>query len=102
MAAVVTTVGVCAVPAPLRHPTWRASRASARGSGIVAGMHDDADKLLLEGVARPCPDCAEERLFVSADLERADLAEYCCTWCGAALLIDPVFGTRVVSGRDVA
>ncbi len=69
-------------------------------------MYDDADRLLLEGLARPCPDCAEERLFVAADLhldpDRGEPAEYCCTWCGAALLIDPLFGIRVVADRDVA
>lgn len=65
-------------------------------------MLNDVDRLLFEGVARPCPDCAEERLFVAAAIERGELSEYCCTWCGAALLIDPLFGTRVVRERDVA
>lgn len=45
------------------------------------------DLALMHGVARPCPDCGDERLFVPvAD----DLTgDYACTWCGAALLIDP-------------
>jgi hypothetical protein len=55
----------------------------------MAGMDHGVDILLLKGVARPCPDCAEERLFVPADLDRHDVGEYCCTWCGAGLLIDP-------------
>jgi hypothetical protein len=55
----------------------------------MAGMDHGVDILLLKGVARPCPDCAEERLFVPADVDRPDVAEYCCTWCGAGLLIDP-------------
>jgi hypothetical protein len=55
----------------------------------MAGMEPGVDMLLLKGVARPCPDCAEERLFVPADSDRPDIAEYCCTWCGAGLLIDP-------------
>ena len=55
----------------------------------MARMDHGVDMLLLKGVARPCPDCAEERLFVPADMDRGELAEYCCTWCGAGLLIDP-------------
>ncbi len=62
---------------------------SPDGSGTMAGMEHGVDMLLLKGVARPCPDCAEERRFVPADAERPDVAEYCCTWCGAGLLIDP-------------
>ena len=65
-------------------------------------MLNDAERLLLEGLARPCPDCGEERLFVSADHERGELTEYCCTWCGAALIIDPVWTIRVPADRDVA
>ncbi len=53
-------------------------------------MNDAADLLMLTGVARPCPDCNADRIFVPVD-EDADrtAAEYCCTACGAAMLIDP-------------
>ena len=65
-------------------------------------MDDSVDMLLLKGVARPCPDCAEERLFVPADLDRPDIAEYCCTWCGAGLLIDPSMAGGTSPARRIA
>lgn len=71
-------------------------------SGTIARMDHDVDMLLFKGVARPCPDCAEERLFVPADLDRADIAEYCCTWCGAGLLIDPAMAAGLEPRRRVA
>ena len=43
--------------------------------------------LMLSGVSRPCPDCADDRVFVPADDADAPGA-YCCTACGAALLVD--------------
>ena len=68
----------------------------------MARMDHGLDMLLLKGVARPCPDCAEERLFVPADLDRPDIAEYCCTWCGAGLLIDPSMADGRPPNREVA
>jgi len=66
-------------------------------------MDHGVDMMVLKGVARPCPDCAEERLFVPADLEQPDVAEYCCTWCGAGLLIDPAMaGGQAPGSRRVA
>jgi uncharacterized protein (DUF983 family) len=65
-------------------------------------MDDKVDMLLLKGVARPCPDCGEERLFVPADFERTDQGEYCCTWCGAALLIDPTLASGAPPAMHVA
>jgi len=65
-------------------------------------MDERVELLLLEGVARPCPDCAEERLFVPAEADRPHIAEYCCTWCGAGLLIDPEIAAGRTSGRQVA
>jgi hypothetical protein len=66
-------------------------------------MDDQADLLLLIVVARPCPDCTDERLFVPADADQADGGEYCCTWCGAALLIDPAsIPVKTAAARDVA
>jgi hypothetical protein len=51
-------------------------------------MNESVDLLVLRGVARPCPDCTEERLFVPTDCDSGECGEFCCTWCGAALLID--------------
>lgn len=54
-------------------------------------MNDLADNLMLTGVVRPCPDCADERIFVAPDTlhEASAGADFACTDCGAALLIDP-------------
>jgi predicted RNA-binding Zn-ribbon protein involved in translation (DUF1610 family) len=68
----------------------------------MADMDHGVDMLLLKGVARPCPDCAEERLFVPAELDRTDATEYCCTWCGAGLLIDPALADGRSPSRRVA
>ncbi len=68
----------------------------------MGAMDEKADMLLLQGVARPCPDCAEERLFVPAEIENDEVGEYCCTWCGAALLIDPSVVSRRIRARHVA
>jgi hypothetical protein len=46
---------------------------------------------MLTGVARGCPDCQGERIFVPVDDCDGDVCEYCCTSCGAAVLIDPAF-----------
>ena len=57
---------------------------------------DEPDVLLmLSGVSRPCPDCADDRVFVPADDADAPGA-YCCTACGAALLIE----VEVVEAAD--
>ena len=53
-------------------------------------MVDSADLLMLHGVARDCPDCGGERVFVPVDESGAEASELCCTDCGAALLADPV------------
>lgn len=52
-------------------------------------MNDSADILMLHGVARTCPDCNGERIFVPVD-EGAESSDLCCTECGAAVLADPV------------
>ena len=54
-------------------------------------MSDCADNLMLTGVVRPCPDCADDRIFVAPDpCEAAGVGiDFACTDCGAALLIDP-------------
>ncbi len=48
-----------------------------------------ADLLMMSGVVRDCPDCAAERIFVSTD-DQLDpgVGAYCCTTCGAAILMD--------------
>ncbi len=50
-----------------------------------------ADTLMLTAVARECPDCSDERIFVPVDDCGQEACEFCCTACGAALLIDPAF-----------
>ena len=50
-------------------------------------MEDPDVLLMLSGVSRPCPDCADDRIFAPADDADAPGA-YCCTECGAALLIE--------------
>jgi hypothetical protein len=55
----------------------------------VKDMNDSADILMLHGVARDCPDCVGERIFVPVDETGLDSCELCCTDCGAAVLADP-------------
>lgn len=52
---------------------------------------------MLTGLARGCPDCHGERLFVPVEsCDGGDVCEYCCTSCGAAVLIDPAFESTVL------
>ena len=53
-------------------------------------MFDSADLLMLHGVARDCPDCGGERVFLPVDEAGAEASELCCTDCGAALIADLV------------
>ncbi len=62
-------------------------------------MDDSADKLMLTGIVRVCADCRAERIFVAIDDCDADGCDYCCTSCGAAVLIDPVCDVKVVTAR---
>lgn len=55
------------------------------------GMRDPAQILMLSGVARVCPDCLDQRLFVPTDECEGEGCEFACTSCGAALSIDPAF-----------
>ncbi|MBA2561115.1 MAG: hypothetical protein H0V07_14750 [Propionibacteriales bacterium] len=59
-------------------------------------MSDPADVLMLSGVTRPCPDCHDERIFMPIDECDGDGCEFCCTSCGAALLVDPAFEVAIV------
>jgi len=66
-------------------------------------MRNTADLLMLSGVVRLCPDCLEERIFVPVDCDRAaEHCEFCCTTCGAALLVDPLFEYTPARPRHVA
>lgn len=62
-------------------------------------MTDPAETLMLSGVARECPDCRGERIFVSVDQCDGDRCEFCCTSCGAAVMIDPVCDDAVITAR---
>jgi len=54
-------------------------------------MDNRADLLLLESVVGGCSDCGGERIFVPVDDNCGGGAcEFCCTACGAAVLIDPL------------
>ena len=58
---------------------------------MVICMSDPADLIMLTGLVRPCPDCGDARIFVSTDECGDDRCEFCCSTCGAAVLIDPLF-----------
>jgi hypothetical protein len=68
-------------------------------SGTVNAMDTTVELLLLDAVTRHCPDCGDERIFVAADCERPEACEFCCTTCGAALLVDPLFDYSVRTSR---
>ncbi len=46
------------------------------------------DLLLMNGIERVCLDCGDRRILVPVD---DDPCAYCCTSCGAAMLVDPAF-----------
>ncbi len=54
---------------------------------------------MLSGVLRVCPDCADERIFMPIDECDGEGCEFCCTSCGAALLVDPAFDYTVFIAR---
>jgi hypothetical protein len=58
-----------------------------------------AELLMLSGTVRVCPDCRGERIFVSIDECASDGCEFCCTSCGAAVLVDPVCDAPIVAAR---
>ena len=62
-------------------------------------MSDLADSLMLTGVVRPCPDCVAERIFVATDECGDDRCAFCCTDCGAAVLIDPLVDAALLVVR---
>ncbi len=68
-------------------------------SGTFDAMNDPAKILMLSGVVRTCPDCLDDRIFVSIDEYDTDSCEFCCTSCGAAVLIDPAFDYSLLIKR---
>ncbi len=68
----------------------------------MVSMGDSGDVLMRSGIVQMCPDCRGERIFVSIDECDADGCEFCCTSCGAAVLIDPICDYAIVAGRRVA
>jgi len=54
-------------------------------------MNQPVDLLLLTSVVHTCTDCGDERIFVVAEGSTHDSGEYCCTYCGAAIIVDPTF-----------
>lgn len=47
--------------------------------------------LMLTGIERSCPDCRRPSVFIVVDDGDGGIGEFCCTACGAAILIDPAF-----------
>ncbi len=62
-------------------------------------MEDPAEILMRSGIVRSCRDCRADRIFVSIDECDADGCEFCCTVCGAAVLIDPLCDAAVVAAQ---
>jgi hypothetical protein len=58
-------------------------------------MSDPADVLMLSAVARFCPDCRGQSLFLPVDDCESDRCEFCCASCGAAIVIDPALEETV-------
>lgn len=61
---------------------------------------DPADLLMTTGVVRACPDCRIPQIFVPADDVGA--CAYCCSTCGAAILIDLFLDFEPATVRGVA
>ena len=63
-------------------------------------MNDRSELLMVKGIVRNCADCSDERIFMPVDECDGDACEFCCTSCGAAIMIDPVYASgRVVTDR---
>lgn len=66
-------------------------------------MNNRVDLLLLESVVSACADCGGERIFVPVDDDCGGGAcEFCCTTCGAAILIDPLISIPDSQGARTA
>jgi hypothetical protein len=69
-----------------------------------AGRVDKADNLMLTGTVLFCPDCADDRIFAVPDCGdgRGNCGDYCCTDCGAAVVVDGAASGRASSAARVA
>lgn len=66
-----------------------------------------ADLLMLSGVVRGCPDCADEQIFMPVDdgtetPHDLSASAYCCSACGAAILVDLFDEPAAAAVRGVA
>jgi hypothetical protein len=66
-----------------------------------------ADLLMLSGVVRLCPDCDADQIFMPADdasetPHDLSASAYCCTACGAAILVDLFDEPAAAAVRGVA
>jgi hypothetical protein len=66
-----------------------------------------ADLLMMSGVVRECPDCAVDQIFVPVDdatesPHDLSASAYCCTTCGAAILVDVFLEPAVAGVRGIA
>ncbi len=66
-----------------------------------------AELLMMSGVVRECPDCDVDQIFMPVD-EGSDhphdlsASAYCCTSCGAAILVDLFVEPAAAGVRGVA
>jgi len=65
----------------------------------MRSMDDRAETLMLSGVAAACPDCLDERIFMPVEECDGEGCEFCCTSCGAAMMINPVCDYAVLTAR---
>lgn len=65
----------------------------------MRNMNDRAEILMLSGIVRACPDCRDERIFVPVEECDGDGCDFCCTSCGAAVMIDPVCDYAFLTAR---
>ena len=66
-----------------------------------------ADMLMLSGVVRVCPDCDVDQIFMPVDdgaetPHDLSASAYCCTACGAAILVDLFDEPAAAAVRGVA
>lgn len=66
-------------------------------------MDNRASLLMSDSVVSVCGDCSDERIFVPVDADcDTRTCEFCCTTCGAAILIDPFIAEPRSAARVVA
>jgi hypothetical protein len=61
-------------------------------------MNEPAELLMLTSVVHHCADCGDERVFVAVEID----AEFACTDCGAAVIIDPALDDPEHTQRRIA